>query len=117
VNSQNNDKCFSDVEIDSIYSKLVIGKYATQENTVLKEVIIISNQKNIEREKQISILKINEKNYALLDENYIKMQENLYRIIDEKEATLKSEKRKKPIIFIKGMGVGAILTTIGLLLL
>ncbi len=114
--SQNN-KCFSDVEIDSIYSKLVIGKYATQENVVLKEALILANQKNIERESQISIFKANEKNYELLDENYLKMQENLYRIIDEKEAILKSEKRKKPIIFIKGIGVGAILTTIGLLLL
>jgi len=114
--SQNN-KCFSDVEIDSIYSKLVIGKYAIQENVVLKEALILSNQKNIEQERQITLLKTNAKNYELLDENYVKMQENLYRIIDDKEVALKSEKRKKQIIFIKGIGVGAILTTIGLLLL
>jgi hypothetical protein len=95
----------------------MIGKYATQENAVLKEAITISNQKNIEQERQISLLKTNVKNYELLDENYIKMQKNLYSIIDEKEATLKAEKRKKPVIFIKGIGIGAILTTIGLLLL
>jgi|GEM_PF-3551935 len=106
VNSQNNDKCFSDVEIDSIYSKLVIGKYATQENVVLKEAITISNQKNIEQERQISIFKANEKNYELLDKNYIKMQENLYRIINSKEAALKSEKRKKWNYLIKGTAIG-----------
>jgi len=105
VNSQSN-KCFSDVEIDSIYSKLVAGKYAIQENIVLKEVLILSNQKNVEQEMQINILKTNAKNYGLLNENYVKMQENLYRIIDDKEAALKSEKRKKWNYLIKGTAIG-----------
>jgi len=94
------------VEIDSIYSKLVAGKYAIQENIVLKEVLTLANQKNIEQEKQITLLKTNAKNYELLDENYIKMQKNLYRIIDEKEAALKSEKRKKWNYLIKGTAIG-----------
>lgn len=95
------------MEVDSIYSKLITGKYATQENKVLKEALSISNQKVVEQQKIISILKTNENNYQLLNENYTKMQENLYRIIEKKDQDLKNQKKKKWKYLATGILIGA----------
>lgn len=105
---QQTNKCFNDTEIDSIYSKLLEYKYIKQENEVLKTALTESNKIKNELNNQVVILKANESNYQLLDYNYNLMQNNLYKIIDDKDIIIKEQKKKTVKAYFKGgiVGVG-----------
>lgn len=111
------NKCFNETEIDSLYSKFLHYNYLLKENIVLKTALDECNKVKAEQSNQISILKHNEQNYKLLDENYNKIQDNLYKIINDKDILIKEQKKKTLKAYFKGGVIGVSLAVIGFLII